>query len=178
MIRLFTGLRLPADVADDVALLKGGLPGARWIEKADFHVTLQFIGNIEEAVADNLHDALMRIRKPPVEVILERLDVFGSRKPRAVVVAARLTPGLADLQAAHERICKQHHVEVESRKYAPHVTIARLRGIAPADVAQFADSREYFRPRAFVAESFFLFSSASSQGGGPYTAEAEYDLRA
>ncbi len=178
MIRLFTGLSLPPDIVTVLADLRGGIPGARWIEPDDYHLTLQFVGNVEDDVGRELHDLLMRIRKPPVEIILERIDIFGGAKPRAVVMLARSTPSLVDLHGAHERILKQLGIAVESRKYLPHVTLARLKGVAPASVAQYINSRGYFRPRTFVAEEFNLYSSAKSGGGGPYNIEADYALRA
>jgi len=178
MIRLFTGLGLPPDIVTMLSDLRGGVPGARWIEPEDYHLTLQFVGNVEEDVGQELHELLTRLRKPPVEVILERLDVFGGSKPRAIVLAARQTPSLIDLHGSHERILKQLGIPVESRKYLPHVTLARLKGVEPASVAQYADARGYFRPRSFIADEFNLYSSPRSGGGGPYRIEADYSLRA
>ena len=51
MIRLFTGLEIPTDLADSLALLRGGLPGARWIDRENYHLTLRFIGDIDDALA-------------------------------------------------------------------------------------------------------------------------------
>lgn len=177
MIRLFTGLSLPGDVASALAQLKGGLPGARWIDEADYHVTLQFIGNIEERLADELHHELDRLNKSPVEVILDGVTIFGSGKPRAVVVSVRATPSLLDLHASHARVMRRVGLSVEARKYTPHVTIARLKGISGESVAHYAEARGYFRPRSFMASSFHLYSSAKSQGGGPYRIEADYSLQ-
>ena len=47
MARLFTALEIPAAAGFHLSLLKGGLPGARWIDPANYHVTLRFIGEIE-----------------------------------------------------------------------------------------------------------------------------------
>lgn len=178
MIRLFTGLAIPRDISADLGALRGGLPGARWIEPSDYHITLQFAGNIEEEVATELDGELSRLRKSPVDIVLDSLLVFGGNKPRSVVVGVRTTPSLVDLQASHDRIMKKLKIPVESRRYVPHVTLARLKAISPDAVADYVDSRGYFRPRSFIAESFALYSAARSTGGGPYTAEAEYELRA
>ncbi len=178
MIRIFTGLAVPPDISASLALLRGGLPGARWVEPSDYHVTLQFAGNIEESVAADLHEALSRIRKPPVEIILDGLHAFGGSKPRSIVTAVRATPSLLDLQASHERIFKRLNIDFDARKYVPHITIARLKAISAANVAEFIEARGYVRPLIFECDKFVLYSSGKSAGGGPYVAEAEYELRA
>ena len=48
MMRLFTGLEIPADIAEGLASLRGGLPGARWIDPENYHLTLRFIGEVDE----------------------------------------------------------------------------------------------------------------------------------
>ena len=47
MPRLFTGLEIPAEIGQSLSNLRGGLPGARWIDPENYHVTLRFIGNID-----------------------------------------------------------------------------------------------------------------------------------
>ncbi len=48
MPRLFTGLEIPDDIGLDLDLMRGGVPGARWIDRDSFHITLRFIGDIDE----------------------------------------------------------------------------------------------------------------------------------
>ena len=47
MPRLFTAVEIPADIAFSLSLLRGGLPGARWVDPENYHVTLRFIGYID-----------------------------------------------------------------------------------------------------------------------------------
>ena len=47
MPRLFTGLELPEVVVGQLALLRGGVVGARWLEPEDYHITLRFVGDID-----------------------------------------------------------------------------------------------------------------------------------
>ena len=51
MPRLFTGLELPGAVAGQLALMRGGVAGARWLEPEDYHITLRFIGDIDARTA-------------------------------------------------------------------------------------------------------------------------------
>ena len=85
MPRLFTGLEIPAEVGQTLSNLRGGLPGARWIDPENYHVTLRFIGDIDGASANEIASMLFRINRKPFEVQLQGLTSFGGRKPRAVV---------------------------------------------------------------------------------------------
>lgn len=52
MPRLFTGIELPEDLRDDLADMEQPLPGARWIDTDDMHITLRFVGDIDNRTAD------------------------------------------------------------------------------------------------------------------------------
>ena len=52
MPRLFTGLEIPKALGETLSLLRGGLPGARWIDPENYHVTLRFIGDVDDDIAD------------------------------------------------------------------------------------------------------------------------------
>src|SRR6476646_4581971 len=128
MPRLFTGLELPEAVASQLASLRGGVAGARWLEPEDYHITLRFIGDIDARTARDIDEALGDIRRPKAPVSFEELSWFGGDKPRAIVAKVKPDPALMDLQAEQERRLRRLGVEPETRKYMPHVTLARLRG--------------------------------------------------
>jgi RNA 2',3'-cyclic 3'-phosphodiesterase len=128
MPRLFTGLELPEVVVGQLALLRGGVVGARWLEPEDYHITLRFIGDIDARVARDIDEILSDIRRPEAPIRFEELSWFGGDKPRAIVARVKGDPALMDLQAEQERRLRRIGVEPETRKYTPHVTLARLRG--------------------------------------------------
>ena len=176
MPRLFTGLSLPASIARQLATVRGGLSGARWIEAEDFHITLRFIGDVGQAEADEVHSLLERIRRPAFTVTLGGLDVFGGAKPRAIVAGVRPSSALMELQAEQERLFRRIGLPAETRKYTPHVTLARLRQTSPAAVADFLSLRGFLASRDVAVDHFALFSARDSVGGGPYIVEAAYPL--
>jgi len=178
MPRLFTGLEIPADIAEALSLLRGGLPGARWIDPENYHVTLRFIGDVDDVVAHEVASLLGRVRRDAFELRVEDLTSFGGRKPRAVV--ATLGPGQAvmELRAEHERLMQRVGLEPEGRKYIPHVTLARLRESSSRQVADYLALRAPFRSPPFKVARFVLFSSRASTGGGPYVVEDSYALSA
>jgi 2'-5' RNA ligase len=177
MPRLFTAIEIPADIGQSLAMLRGGLPGARWIEPESYHLTLRFIGDVDGIMAQEIAVLLGQVRRAPFELTLNGLDSFGGRKPRAVYAGVKPIPALLELQAEHERLCQRLGQEAE-RKFTPHVTLARLRQSTSRDVADYLAPRADFRAGPFPVTQFVLFSSRDSVGGGPYVEEAVYPLDA
>ncbi|MGH6848824.1 MAG: RNA 2',3'-cyclic phosphodiesterase [Methylocella sp.] len=176
MPRLFTGLEIPSDLAMDLSMLRGGVSGARWIEAENYHLTLRFIGDIDDWTAREIHATLEQIRRPPFIVTIEELGSFGGAKPRALVARAKPATPLVELQAQQERLMRRIGIAPEPRKFTPHVTLARLRAATSAGVAEYLSARGYFFSRHFEAKRFVLFSSRALSGGGPYVVEAAYPL--
>jgi 2'-5' RNA ligase len=176
MPRLFTGIEIPPDIADRLAMLRGGLPNARWIDRDNYHLTLRFIGDVDRRVAEDVADSLDRVRRPVFSLRLTGVSALGTKRPHAIVAMAEPTPALIELQAEHERILQRIGLPPEGRKYTPHVTLARLRHGHPRDIAEYLTLRGGFFAQPFAVERFVLFSSRDSTGGGPYIAEEAYVL--
>jgi 2'-5' RNA ligase len=178
MPRLFTGLALPSEVSDHLARARGALEGARWIEPSDYHVTLRFLGDVAETLAEALHEGLATARtRPPLDLVVDGLGVFGGDKPRALLATVAADPALTELQAEHERIARDAGAEPDTRRFTPHVTLARLnRKVRAPDVARYLAEAGLFPPRRFTATHVTLFSARASTGGGPYLVEAAYPL--
>lgn len=176
MPRLFTALAVPPEVGAGLARFRGGLPGARWIEPADFHVTLRFLGDVPRTLADDLCEGLAAARRrPPLELVLDGLSVFGGEKPRALLASVAVNAGLAELQAEQERIARDAGAQPERRTFTPHVTLARLNRSTGAEaVAMYLSQAAVFEPLRFTAREVVLYSARDSTGGGPYVAEAVF----
>ena len=129
-------------------MLRGGLPGARWIDPENYHLTLRFIGDVDDVIAHEVASLLGRVRRGAFELRLDGLSSFGGRKPRAVVATVAPAQALMELQAEHERLMQRVGLEPEGRKYTPHVTLARLRDSSSRQVAEYLSARGLFRTAA------------------------------
>lgn len=178
MPRLFTALEIPRDAALSLSLLRGGLPGARWIDTENYHITLRFIGDVEGHVADEVANALDRVRRPAFSLTLSGVGAFGSKKPHSIYAGVTPSPDLAALQGEIERICQRLGLPADPRKFVPHVTLARLRHSSPIDVASYLSARGNFAAMPFKVGRFVLMSSRDSVGGGPYIVEEAWPLLA
>lgn len=179
MPRLFTGLEIPSDIGFALSLKRGGLTGARWIEPENYHITLRFIGDVDNQIANevaNNLDYLSESLRFPIR--LTHLGTFGGDKPRALYAGVEPSEALNRLQAAHERMLQRSGLPPDGRKFVPHVSLARLRGTAAGEVARYIAEAGRFEPLSFPVARFVLFSSRDSVGGGPYVVEQTYPLAA
>ena len=176
MPRLFTALEIPAEVASSLTLHRGGLVGARWIEPADYHITLRFLGDVDRRMAHDVDSFLNDVGGEPLTITLDQLGSFGGDRPRAVFARVQPSPKLNELQADLERLMRRLGLPAESRKFTPHVTLARLRNSSPEDVARYLSARGNFAAMPFRVDRFVLMSSRESVGGGPYVVEEAWPL--
>jgi 2'-5' RNA ligase len=178
MPRIFTALEIPSEVGQVLSMLRGGLPGARWIDPENYHSTLRFIGDVDDVVAHEVASMLDKVRRTEFQLRFDALSSFGGRRPRALVATLAQTRALMELQAEHERLMRRVGLDAEGRKYTPHVTLARLRDTSSQQVADYLSSRAFIGMLTFKVSRFVLFSSRASVGGGPYIVEAAYPLAA
>ncbi|TPW26999.1 RNA 2',3'-cyclic phosphodiesterase [Pararhizobium mangrovi] len=176
MPRLFIALEIPHDAALSLSLLRGGLPGARWIDTENYHLTLRFVGDVEGPIAADLATALHGIRRREFALALAGVGAFGNRKPRAVWAGVSASPDLHALQGEVDRACRRVGLPGDARKFTPHVTLARLRQPRVDEVARYLAGHGDFRTQAFTVDNFVLMSSRESVGGGPYIVEEDYGL--
>jgi 2'-5' RNA ligase len=179
--RLFIALSPPEDVRDLLLDAMEGIEGARWIDEANLHLTLRFVGEVETPVAEDLAGRLSGIAAEAFTVELDGVGHF-TRKGQAAALWARVlpAPGLEALRQKVERACEAAGLGRETRRFTPHVTLARLGrsngGRSSGDIgrwlASFGDLRAYWR-----AEHFTLFESRLGRTGATYEAAATFPLR-
>ena len=84
MLRLFVGIEFPPELKLRLSLLCTGVPGARWVDPGNFHLTLRFIGEITEDLAADVDEALVRRQgRPRFTLQLAGTGVFGGHRPHA-----------------------------------------------------------------------------------------------
>ena len=174
MPRLFTGIKIPGKIAQVLDLKRGKLRGARWVDVEDYHITLRFIGDVELSLAREISQMLGQIKHRGFNICIHRLGVFAVKKPRTLFGSVNSNEELLHLQAKHERLMVELGLKSETRKYAPHVTLARLSSIKEADLALYLLGQGTIEPLEFEVSGFQLFSAKDSIGGGPYVIEGEY----
>lgn len=179
MPRLFVALPVPEEIAEELTALQSGVPDARWVPVENLHVTLCFAGEVQGGTMRDLEEELSDIAGPPFSVGIAGVEQFSSGKqPRALVATVERSERLDWLQQKVTTVARNCGIEVERRKYRPHVTLARFASNAETGhhIAQFMASNGTLRAGPWIAGGFSLYSSRTGRNGPIYTEEAAYNL--
>ena len=177
MIRLFVGIGLPPGVTDRPHGLGGGVPGARWVAPENIHLTLRFIGDVEDTVFADVDDALGRVNATAFDLEIAGVGEFSrGRRPVMIWAGIAPNPALADLQRRIETALVKAAFPPERRRFTPHVTLARIKEGARARVREFVAGNALLRLEPFPVTHFTLFSSHLGRREARYRAEAAYPL--
>lgn len=134
LLRCFFCLPLPADLAAAleawIERARVVVPGARWVSRANLHVTLRFCGEIPQPVAHRLsfgaEAALERELSEPPALRMGGWGTFG-HPPKVLWGGLEgETHRLAHLNALLEDLCRSEGLEPERRRFSPHLTLARF----------------------------------------------------
>jgi len=178
MPRLFVAIELPESVKSDLARLQSGVPGARWLEREQMHLTLRFIGAVDRGTFADIAAVLSTVAGEPVTLTLGGLDTFGNRRhAHTLWVGVSKSPALHQLKGRVDSALARADIPGDDRKFAPHITLARLKGSVSPRLGTFIAANNLFRSEPFTVDSFALFSSITRSEGAIYTAEAVYPLR-
>jgi len=178
MIRLFTALSVPEDVADALGRRQSGLPGANWRTREQLHVTLAFYGEMDERTADDLDAELSRIAGQPFELCLSGVGAFGEgHRTHAVWAGVEPSEPLSVLAGRCRAAAERAGLKLERREYRPHVTLAYLRPhVDPDRVGAWMAGHNLLRSPPFRIDRFGLYRSVLSGEGSHYELEREYRL--
>jgi 2'-5' RNA ligase len=176
-MRLFVALAIPDSVARAIMLVQGGVPGARWQTREQLHLTLRFIGEVDERDARAIDDALAGIDAPGFDLQLHGVGQFGGRQTKALWAAVRPNPALDHLQRKVDVAIRRVGQPQDAHKFTPHVTLARLRHPEPPKVLEWLTAHALFTSSEFPVKAFQLYSSLLTSDGSIYRVEQDYPLR-
>jgi RNA 2',3'-cyclic 3'-phosphodiesterase len=173
MLRLFAGLDLPPELKLSLSLMACGLPGAKWVDAGNYHVTLRFIGEIDEGQAEDVDAALSQIRAHRFDVTLATVGHFGMRQ---LFVGVERNDALQHLHDKIESALSRLGFPPEERRYTPHVSLARLKATPEARLQEYLTQHALYRAAPFRVDHFSLIASYLTKSGAIYEDQADYPL--
>src|SRR5260221_6837125 len=185
-MRLFTAVELPPPTRQHlVGILDTLRAHPRLKDTASFtppqnlHVTLKFIGEVEDEIVPLLVASLRTLLIRPMPFNIDRFLVLPGQGP-ARVLAANVTRDLNPITNLFQQIesaCQPLGVSREGREYKPHVTLARFRRpnntVTARNLIRMIDPSLLPAP-AFTANSFNLFQSQVTPAGAIHTPVATF----
>ncbi|MCJ7842768.1 RNA 2',3'-cyclic phosphodiesterase [Lederbergia sp. NSJ-179] len=160
----FFALALPDQVKQELASLctqlQDPFPFKKWVHQADYHITLAFLGAVEQ---DNLIEAMQCMEENlykhrAFSLRIDHLDTFGKRIFWAGVEKSE---ALLDLQQMVFTCCEMAGFELEKRSFHPHITLARK-----WDGEQWMKKeqlRPYYPSLSFLADEVVLYQTDPHQ---------------
>ena len=177
MPRLFVAVDFPEAVNRRLEALCSSLPGARWLPPEQFHLTLRFIGEVDDARLDEVADGLSELDCPAFSLSLQGVGHFPPRgQPRVLWAGVEAGEALARLYGQIENRLRSLGIDPEHRKFAPHVTLARLKGSAVERLRDYLALHGGFATETMPITSFQLYSSILGAKTAIHRVEASYPL--
>lgn len=174
MLRLFVAIFPPDDEQAGLTRFCGGVPGARWTAEENIHLTLRFIGEVDEGQAEDIDEALATVSAQPFSLMIKGVGAFDDRL---------LWAGIADgepvvaLRRKVESALRRAGLPPDGRRFAPHLTIARMKRPDMARVGEFLMAHSLYQGEPFLVDGFSLVSSVLGGEQALYREEARYPLQ-
>lgn len=179
MIRIFAGIPIPENLTKTLVPLQNGIPEARWVAPENMHITLRFIGDVDENLAEEYAQALDVVSVEPFEATLTSVGTFG-RPPHSLWIGVEDHPkgALTQLHKTIDGVLIRAGLEPERRKYTPHMTLARFgkRHAPHARLANHLEAHADLKIESFPVSGFTLFQSVITHHGANYNPLYQYDF--
>lgn len=175
--RLFFALRPPSFFRENLLDLMEDVDGARWQDDDQLHLTLRYIGEVDESMAEDLADSARHIAFKPLQLSIAGCSFFEKKGlPRQLY--ARIAPNerLSALHRKLDRLCVMRGLEPERRKFVPHVTLARL-DQASGSLGPFLANHGTMRLGPWHVDEYILYESHLREQGSLYEPLCTYSAR-
>lgn len=180
-MRAFIAIDLPTNIRAALAQLQADLrargPDCRWTRPEGIHLTLKFLGPISDAQVEQVTRALAALA--PFCVFSIEVRGFGFFpdvwRPRVFWAGLEAPPSLGELAQRVEGAMAGLGFAPETRPFAPHLTLARLKVPRPQPaLAALVEARGEVSLGRFEVSEFFLFESKLSPQGAEYRKVARF----
>jgi RNA 2',3'-cyclic 3'-phosphodiesterase len=182
-IRTFIALPTPSQVQQTIAgiqtTLKAAQADVKWESQDKFHITLVFLGNVDQSKLELLAAALQKSVQQfsSNSIIYESMGAFPNpTNPRIVWMGIRPNQIIQDLQSEIARVCARVGFPKEERLFHPHITLGRVKG--PRNLVRLTDAIKTitFEPIETHCSEVLLMKSELRPGGSIYTRMKSFPL--
>jgi len=173
-MRLFFALPLPDAIQRELASLRTDLGKARWAPAAQLHVTLRFLGEVDDETADRVVAEVTADRQaapwPTLRLAVRGLELFGGlRRPRVLFAGLVPKEPVGIVAASIERSVVRAGLAPEARPFVAHVTLARFARADTGRLSAFLRDRASFATEAFDVPEAILYRSTLTPSGAVHT---------
>lgn len=177
MQRLFIGIAISDEIANSLLPLQTDVKGAKYSPRENFHITLRFVGNLNEAMTEQLATLLQEIRHASFDLSLAGVGFFGEDKPNSMHAKIAPAQELLTLAKECEAVCRNLGLAPETREFRPHVTLAYLTKDADLpNLLEWQARNNHYKSGKLNVDSFSLYSSRLGNGPSQYEIQTQITL--
>jgi 2'-5' RNA ligase len=183
--RVFVGIDLSFQFTKLIPMLKTTIEDKnediRWVSGRNLHLTLSFLGNIEDDKIQPLIEALKEVETlKKIDVSVNNTGVFPNEgNPRIFWLGVdEGYDAIADIQSIVDEISTEFKENQREEKFVPHVTIGRIankKKTIKLDVSTFLNT--VYSPIEFIINKVYLYESKLTQDGPRYSVLSEFRLQ-
>ena len=177
-MRIFIGIPIPNHIKKLIFSLQGGLPGANWVPPENYHISLRFIGEVNETTKEDIAEALEDVAFPAFSLSLQTIGIFTEGDdPHHIWIKPNPEDPLIKLNRKIETVLtKNRSLKQDTRKFTPHLTLARLKETNTEKVGQFMQWHNLFKTPEFQVTEYALYQSHLTNNSPIYTPLDLYTL--
>lgn len=167
--RLFYALALPAAVKERLVSIRAPLTGARWQREDQLHLTVVFLGSVDESQLAAIREAGRELPAEPFDLTIRGLGCFGlPERPKYLWAGIEPSDQLSELHGLLSQRLALCGFRQEERQYRPHITLARFRQPA-GSIQGLLEAYRGFYAGSFQVDRVSLFQSTQGPDGSVYT---------
>jgi len=191
--RLFTAINLPRDLKDELKNLLNELkkrePSVKWVKPDGFHLTLHFLGYLDESEEERAKKAMSGFagKFGELEFELGKISAFPDiNRPRVIFLECRQVNGDTSVKLQKElgEALRKNSIIIDGRPWASHITLGRVKDDGrfgrtnpiACGLKNFSELFGAASKKRFKVNSFELMESKLSQGGAEYKIVKSYAL--
>ncbi len=165
-MRAFLAIDIPGKFNQEITNLQRELPaeGIKPISPENLHITLKFLGEIDEDMGSDLKQALARLKPGKIKISLKGIGVFPSREYIRVIWIGCESPELLKLGEEINELL--FPIGFKKENFSPHITIARAK--RKVNISNFLDENENIEIGEFKAKEIKLKKSTLFPKGPVY----------
>lgn len=176
MPKVFFGLEMPAEVKRRLLKVKAPVKGARWQRDEQLHLTLVFVGRVEEDDVPLLCELANTVSGKPFDLEIRSLGCFGSPDhPRILWAGVSPDVPLASLYQQLAEILAEAGFTIENRNFRPHITVSRF-GRNAGSVRDLIEAQNGMVFGTMAVQEFVLYKSTQEPEGSVYTVLGRFAL--
>ncbi len=163
-MRAFIAIPLPKELKERIysSIKDLSIGGVKFVEKENYHLTLLFLGYIDEV--EDIKIALNSINREKRELRIINTGFFPKQRPRVVWLGVN---NVEYLQKLHEEVVKTTGI-MSDKPFKPHITIARIRDYSIDSANLIVERIKNLINQSFIADRIVLYQSILTKKGPIY----------